>query len=64
MIWGEILGCLSPYPDNSGEQVKEDKMDNQDKEVKGTDIVTIMCMVVFSVCLGILLLNLPFGTVS
>lgn len=39
-------------------------MDKQDNEVKGTDIVTIMCMVVFSVCLGVLLLNLPFGTVS
>jgi len=39
-------------------------MDKQDEEVKGTDIVIILCMLVATVTLGILLANLPFGIVG
>jgi len=42
-------------------------MDEQDKagnEVKGTDIVTIMCLLVATITLVILLANLPFGIVG
>lgn len=39
-------------------------MDKQSEEVKGTDIVIILCMLVATICLGILLANLPFGIVG
>lgn len=37
------------------------KMDKRGNEVKGTDIVTIICMVVFTVCLAVLLANVPLS---
>jgi hypothetical protein len=39
-------------------------MDKPDNQVKGTDIVTILCMVVVFITLAVLLANLPFGIVS
>lgn len=39
-------------------------MDNEDKQVKGTDYVVIMCMLVATITLAVLLANLPFGIVG
>jgi hypothetical protein len=57
-------GCGDIQPYTGIISTRERKMDKQDDQVKGTDIVTILCMVVFTVCLAILIANLPFGIVG
>jgi len=46
------------------EGTKMDKQDRVGKPVTGTDIVTILCMLVAIITLVILLANLQFGTVG